>query len=180
MKEASKYSNNTRIIEIQTSLTERALQLLAFLPSTSALLLDIGCGSGISGEVLTEAGHSWVGVDIAEYMLQVAMEREVEGDLLKHDMGQGLPFRPGTFDAAVSISAIQWLCSAEKKIHNPIKRMNLFFMDLYKVLVRGARCAFQFYPENANQVEMLTHAALKNGFTGGIIVDYPNSAKAKK
>ena len=27
---------------------------------------------------------------------------------------------------------------------------------------------------------MITNAALKNGFTGGLIVDYPNSKKAKK
>lgn len=27
---------------------------------------------------------------------------------------------------------------------------------------------------------MLTNAAMKNGFTGGIIIDYPNSQKAKK
>lgn len=27
---------------------------------------------------------------------------------------------------------------------------------------------------------MITTSALKNGFTGGVIVDYPNSQKAKK
>jgi len=27
---------------------------------------------------------------------------------------------------------------------------------------------------------MITSAAMKNGFTGGLIVDYPNSKKAKK
>ena len=27
---------------------------------------------------------------------------------------------------------------------------------------------------------MITNAALKNGFTGGLIVDYPNSQRAKK
>ena len=27
---------------------------------------------------------------------------------------------------------------------------------------------------------MITSAAMKNGFTGGVIVDYPNSKKAKK
>jgi len=27
---------------------------------------------------------------------------------------------------------------------------------------------------------MITNAAMKNGFTGGLIVDYPNSQKAKK
>ena len=27
---------------------------------------------------------------------------------------------------------------------------------------------------------MITSAAMRNGFTGGVIVDYPNSRKAKK
>merc|ERR1719152_765198 len=45
---------------------------------------------------------------------------------------------------------------------------------------KGARAALQFYPETANQVEMITAAALKCGFGGGLVVDYPHSAKAKK
>ena len=58
--------------------------------------------------------------------------------------------------------------------------MNKFFSSLYACLVKGARCAFQFYPTNAEQVEMLTSSAMRNGFTGGMIVDYPNSKKKKK
>ena len=45
---------------------------------------------------------------------------------------------------------------------------------------RGARAVFQFYPENSAQIEMITSQAMKSGFTGGILVDYPNSTKAKK
>ena len=52
------------------------------------------------------------GLDISEDMLDVASEREVEGDLCLHDLGHGLPLRPGSFDGAVSISAVQWLCNA--------------------------------------------------------------------
>lgn len=52
------------------------------------------------------------GMDISEDMLDVASEREVEGDLCLHDLGHGLPLRPGSFDGAVSISAVQWLCNA--------------------------------------------------------------------
>ena len=65
--EARKYTTNSRMIEIQTALTERALELLA-LPDdgTPKMLLDLGCGSGLSGEALTEAGHTWVGFDISE------------------------------------------------------------------------------------------------------------------
>lgn len=40
--------------------------------------------------------------------------------------------------------------------------------------------AFQFYPENEEQLEMITNAAIKCGFSGGLVVDYPNSALAKK
>ena len=54
------------------------------------MVLDIGCGSGLSGEQLTKHGHMWVGADISTSMLDVACEREVEGDLLESDMGQGL------------------------------------------------------------------------------------------
>jgi 18S rRNA (guanine1575-N7)-methyltransferase len=41
------------------------------------VLLDVGCGSGLSGEALSEAGHVWVGCDISEAMLDVAVDREV-------------------------------------------------------------------------------------------------------
>ena len=47
-------------------------------------------------------------------MLSVALERETDGDLLLSDLGQGLPLRPHSFDGAVSISAVQWLCNADK------------------------------------------------------------------
>ena len=45
----------------QESLTERALELLA-LPQDGVpkLLLDLGCGSGLSGETLTKHGHTWM------------------------------------------------------------------------------------------------------------------------
>lgn len=52
------------------------------------------------------------GMDISPSMLGIAGEREVEGDLLLQDLGQGLPLRPGMFDGAISISAVQWLCNA--------------------------------------------------------------------
>ena len=55
-----------------------------------------------------------------------------------------------------------------------------FFQTLYICLTRGAKAVFQFYPENSLQIEMITNAAMKAGFTGGLIVDYPNSSKKKK
>ena len=34
----------------------------------------------------------------------VAVEREVEGDVCEGDMGYGMPFRPGTFDGVIRYS----------------------------------------------------------------------------
>lgn len=34
------------------------------------ILLDIGCGSGLSGEVLAENDHKWIGLDISINMLR--------------------------------------------------------------------------------------------------------------
>jgi 18S rRNA (guanine1575-N7)-methyltransferase len=101
-------------------MTYRALELLNMPPDEPAFLLDIGCGSGLSGEILDEEGYVWAGVDIAPSMLggprlcysfrmacfdasatEVALEREVEGDLFLQDIGQGFGFRPGSFDGAI-------------------------------------------------------------------------------
>ncbi|KAL5017072.1 hypothetical protein ScPMuIL_006661 [Solemya velum] len=179
-QEARKYTSNSRMIEIQSHLSERAIELLRLPDDQPCFILDIGCGSGLSGECLTDQGHYWVGIDISQPMLDVAVEREIECDLILGDMGFGMPFKAGTFDGAISISALQWLCNADKKFHNPPKRLYQFFSTLYASLSRGARAIFQLYPENSAQLELITHQAMKAGFTGGLVIDFPNSTKAKK
>lgn len=67
-------------------------------------------------------------------------------DVFQRDMGQGLPFRAGCFDGAISISALQWLCYEDNKAHSAKARLMRFFSSLYTVLRRGARAALQFYP----------------------------------
>lgn len=247
--EAKKYHVSTRVRHIQRQMTIRALELLnlpkednrilssSSSPSTSsALLLDIGCGTGISGEVLTANGHAWIGVDISDAMLRIAKgneqaglredavpeEEELSGsntrpnlahvrwglvmssddeeeeedsviadaegprgaplmvETVHHDIGGGLPFRPGTFDGCVSISVLQWLCHSSKKGEVPQRRLRCFFQALYNSLRRGAKAVLQFYPSSPEQVEMVANAAMKCGFSGGVVVDFPHSNKAKK
>jgi 18S rRNA (guanine1575-N7)-methyltransferase len=179
-QEARKYTHNSRIIDIQMQMSERAVELLLLPEDKPCYLLDVGCGSGLSGGVLDEQGHFWVGMDISSAMLDIALEREVEGDVLLTDMGQGCPFRAGTFDGAISVSALQWLCNADRSSHKPVQRLYKFFSTLYACLSRSARAVFQFYPENSEQMELVTAQAMKAGFYGGVVVDFPNSTKAKK
>ncbi|KAL1411300.1 18S rRNA (guanine1575-N7)-methyltransferase [Vanrija albida] len=178
--EAKKYTANTRVQTIQAQMTDRALELLQLPADQSCFLLDIGCGSGLSGEILDEDGHVWVGCDISPSMLEVALEREVEGDLFLQDIGQGFGFRPGTFDGAISISVIQWLLNADASSHSPPQRLTRFFTTLHSALKNPSRAVFQFYPNSDDQVQLITSCAQKAGFGGGLVVDYPNSRKARK
>lgn len=67
--EAAKYTQNSRIATIQAEMALRALELLCLPEDKTCFLLDIGCGSGLSGEILDEEGHIWVGCDVAPAML---------------------------------------------------------------------------------------------------------------
>lgn len=123
---------------------ERAVELLLLPEDEPKLILDIGCGSGLSGGVLEEEGHQWIGIDISKAMLDIAVEREVEGDVILGDMGEGMPFKAGTFDGAVSVSALQWLCNADKTNHVPHKRLHHFFSTLYACLVSVSCCLIMY------------------------------------
>ena len=183
--ESRKYTTSSRIKNIQASMTDRALELLDL--QAPSFILDVGCGSGLSGEILSSTEevdggpHLWVGMDVSSSMLAQALERDVEGDMLLADIGQGIPFRAGTFDAAISISAIQWLCNAESSSDSdsPDRRLKRFFDGLYASLKRGGRAVCQFYPKNTAQRTMITSAAVKAGFGAGVLEDDPETKNVK-
>lgn len=178
--ESLKYTSNNRVQHIQAKMTLRALELLNLDKEEPHLLLDLGCGSGLSGEILTEEGYNWLGMDISPSMLASALDREVEGDLFLADLGNGVPFRAGTFDAAISISVIQWLCNADAAGFDPKKRLIRFFNSLYALLKRGGKFVAQFYPMNDSQTSQIMKYAKTAGFAGGLIIDNPDSKRKKK
>ena len=61
--------------------------------------LDVGCGTGLATEAVSELGWSAVGVDLSEDMLETARGRGLE---VVHASATELPFDDATFDAAVS------------------------------------------------------------------------------
>lgn len=246
--------------KIQQDMAERALELLALpVDGRPRFILDLGCGSGLSGAVISASGHYWVGIDISDSMLSKHMEATFKGfvkclnildvakerleedletveaepgqsghevgqgthdydfegssentesdsedydesggeydeddfidphsdtskavGLLQGDMGEGAPFRAGTFDGCISISALQWLCHSNRAHENPKGRLTRLFNTLFSCLSRGARAVFQFYPETSSQIDLILACAMKAGFTGGLVIDYPHSTRAKK
>lgn len=94
---------------------------------------------------------------------------------------------------------MQWLCNADKSSHEPRLRLKCvpeylfiflscwllvlnsnmgicraFFGSLYRCLARGARAVLQFYADNVKQSEMIVTFAMRAGFAGGVVVDWPH------
>jgi 18S rRNA (guanine1575-N7)-methyltransferase len=72
--ESRKYTSSSRIIQVQSEIAKRCIELISLPEGRPAYVLDVGCGSGLSGQTLEEAGHVWCGCDISPSMLEVARE----------------------------------------------------------------------------------------------------------
>merc|ERR1712154_426060 len=81
---------------------------------------------------------------------------------------------------AISISTLQWLTHCDTTKTKPKQRLANLFNSLYKCLKRGSRAIFQLYPTASSQLELISECAMKAGFVFSMIIDFPNSSKAKK
>ena len=80
----------------------------------SFLILDLGCGTGFSSEILIENGFKVIGIDILPDMILKARERkkilkEIKRlDLILADINQ-LPIRTNRIDHIISISSYNFI-----------------------------------------------------------------------
>jgi 18S rRNA (guanine1575-N7)-methyltransferase len=98
-KEARKYDSSSRMVSVQREITERAIELLRLESSEQCpqYVLDVGCGSGLSGQVLEDQGHIWVGCDVSRDMLAVAKER-MDESILRSTSGNNEEMNNGYSD----------------------------------------------------------------------------------
>lgn len=174
-KESNDYHRNTRIVKIQSEITERALELLE-IKEDHPFLLDLGCGSGLSGKVISNKGYEWVGVDLSPSMLEVASSSLQFCNLIQGDIGVALPFQDDSFDYAISISTVQWLFHSFKTEHNPTIRIRTFFKSIYRCVKN--KIVIQFYC-NKKEIEILKSEAHRAGFFGGIVTDNEGTKNCK-
>jgi predicted TPR repeat methyltransferase len=65
-------------------------------------IMDLGCGTGLSGEAFKEMASSLVGVDLSAGMLEKAQARGLYRELICGDMGLALRERPAAFDLVLA------------------------------------------------------------------------------
>lgn len=178
----AKMSTSTHYENVQTKLTERALEILDLDNMSYQVILDIGCGSSFSGQVLNSAGHVFVGLDIAPQLLLAGLDyqnKEIPNSFVRCDVGEAVPFRAGVFDAAIGIDVIRWLFVQFEGQEPVSKRLRKFFETLHGSLKPGGKVALNFHPETSDQSELLIQIATRCGFGGGILTDFPNSPTAR-
>ena len=85
------------------------------LSSSSAVkILDAGCGTGLFGSLLQQAGYiNIIGCDLSQSMLNVAKEKDAYQKLVRTNLLKPLPFSEQEFDAVSCIATFTHIQNAE-------------------------------------------------------------------
>eukprot|EP00939_MAST-03C_sp_MAST-3C-sp1_P001629 g1629.t1 len=175
----------------QNILSTRCLELSGGGPPQKMceLAIDLGCGSGLSTIVTSEAGYAVVGADLSHAMLTKASRDAAERgdvaciDFVCCDLSQPLPFRSDTFDAATSTSAIHFMCE-KVGARDPDVRCDTFFSELArctKTKQKGAIvCQFHACKEGRAFNRTLSQSSSRVGWIPRLVIDRPHRTKASR
>ncbi|MEM7033038.1 MAG: class I SAM-dependent methyltransferase [Chloroflexota bacterium] len=75
-------------------------------------ILELGCGTGIDTQYLSEQGHRIIATDYAEEGLKVVQRFVPQASTIQLDLAQALPFAPNTFSiviASLSLHYFSWV-----------------------------------------------------------------------
>jgi SAM-dependent methyltransferase len=170
------YARSKNIMRIQEKITIRAIEILE-LKQERSLILDAGCGPGFTSAYLKEIGHEVIALDIISEFLSFYNIKELNP--IASDMSV-TPFRRESFDAVISISALQWIY---RDINNNRMKRTLINLaqSLFYILKPKASAIFQFYPKNNEIMEEIGKMIAENTkFKGTFIVDNPNNPKKRR
>jgi SAM-dependent methyltransferase len=85
------------------------------LPRPPLRTLDLGCGEGRLTRELRARGHNTVGVDITPRLIELAQERDPEGDY-RIARAERLPFADGAFELVVAFNVLMNVDEPEQAI----------------------------------------------------------------
>jgi 18S rRNA (guanine1575-N7)-methyltransferase len=111
--------------------------------------------------------------------------RRSGAEVVQADMAKPLPFRPGAFDGAVSVSALQFLCAAADG-HSADERLGSCLRETCRVMTGGSSAAdsvrpaaaFQFHPTDAEaDPPLVLRAATRAGCAACLVLDHPHHTR---
>ncbi len=148
------------------------------------LVLDLGCGTGFSSEILIASGLKVIGVDILFDMLIKAkskiphLENSSNLYLILADM-KYLPIRSNSINHMISISAYNFILHEKKDYKDRNKTVNNTAKSLKRILKSNGRMIIEFYPSNEEELNLFRSSFTDNGFNGFMIKQNPNQKKGQ-
>lgn len=170
------YASSKSIMKIQEKITIRALELLN-LRKNDGLILDAGTGPGFTAMYLKEIGYKTVAIDIISAFLNYYSIKDLNP--IAADMCFP-PFKPNTFDAIISISALQWIFRdlKDEEMYYSLKNLSKSF---FQILKPNSQVIIQFYPKSKEILDNIGKIIVENtDFKGNFIIDNPNSQRKRK
>ena len=170
------YATSKSMMRIQEKITLRALEILD-LQKKDALILDAGCGAGFTTIILNELGYKTVGLDLVSeflYFYEMKYLNPINADM------SHLPFRSNSYDAIISISALQWVY---RSLKNPKMEQKLRSLakSFSKILKNNSKAVIQFYPKSYKLMQKVGKIFSTEGnFNGKFIIDNPDIPKKRK
>lgn len=143
------------------------------------LILDLGCGTGFSSEILVENGYRVIGIDVLLDMLSIAQEKKRTSNLYKileyilADINF-LPIRGEMVDHIISISSYNFITYRMENYGERVKRLNDTAKYLHKILKERGRIIIEFYPKNDKELKIFSNSFINNGFNGYIVKNKPS------
>ena len=146
------------------------------LPEES-IILDLGCGTGFSSEILALNGFKVIAIDILKDMLYKVLDKKEENDIYQKiefilaDM-TSLPIRHDSIDHVISISAYNFITYGKKDKRDILKTLNNTAKYIRKVLKPRGRIVIEFYPKDDKELDQFSQSFTRNGFSGFYIKKY--------
>lgn len=72
------------------------------LASGELNIIDIGCGTGLCGEVFKPNASRLIGIDLSQKMLEIAAQKKIYDELISTDISPWLMEHPAEFDLALA------------------------------------------------------------------------------
>ncbi len=144
----------------------------------SFLILDLGCGTGFSSEILIEHGFRVIGVDILIDMISRVREKKriyenyKDIELILADINF-LPIKANIINHIISISSYNFITYGKSNYGEKVKLLNDTAKYIKQILKQQGRVIIEFFPKDDKELNIFNKSFINNGFEGFMIKNNP-------
>ncbi|MFW9828761.1 MAG: class I SAM-dependent methyltransferase [Candidatus Thorarchaeota archaeon] len=144
----------------------------------NSLVLDLGCGTGYSSEIIVQTGFRVIGIDILPDMLFKAKEKKryieenKDMELILADINY-LPIKDNIIEYIISVSSYNFITYGLKNYGEKVKLINETAIDINRILKSHGIVVIEFYPKDERELKMFNKSFINKGFEGYMVKKNP-------